>query len=233
MTSKLPTGSIDGRLKSYRSLKYDLIDSSPLAYLISRSKSSWPWCDIGCDDSTSGFDTDADKEAERVETSGRGGDVGSSKPFSNIKGMVDGSARLILGGVSIGKKLLLFPLVGTCLLLPNPANIVDALGVFGRLGCPNSFTSAEDPCRPGRVMAEALDRKAGRPGAWSGSVLACVRTGGMSLILDAAELATRAALSAGLSRFIDIFRKNPHFPDFEVDELAVIPIGADRLSSMG
>jgi len=82
-------------------------------------------------------------------------------------------------------------------------------------------------------MAEVLDRKAGRPGAWSGSVFACVRTGGMSLILDAAELATRAALSAGLSRFIDILRKNPHFPDFEVDELAVIPIGAERLSSMG
>ena len=91
--------------------------------------------------------------------------MGSSKPFSNIKGIVDGSARLILGGVSIGRKLLLFPLVGTCLLLPNPANIEDALGVLGRLGWPNSLTSDTDPWRPGRVMAEALDRKAGRPGA--------------------------------------------------------------------
>jgi len=81
-------------------------------------------------------------------------------------------------------------------------------------------------------MAEALDRKAGRPARWSGSALACVRTGGMSLILDAAELATNAALSAGLSLFIDIFRKKPHFPVLEVEELAVIPIGADRLSSM-
>jgi hypothetical protein len=53
----------------------------------------------------------------------------------------------------------------------------------------------------------------------------------MSLMLDAAELVTRAALSAGLSLFMDIFLKNPHFPVF--DELAVIPIGADRLSSMG
>jgi hypothetical protein len=127
---------MDGRLKSYRSLKYDLIDSSPLAYLISRSESSWPCCDPGkeCDDATSDFDTDADNEVERSETPGRGGDVGSSKPFSNINGIVDGIARLILGGVSIGKKLLLFPLVGALLLLPNPANIVDALGVLGRLG---------------------------------------------------------------------------------------------------
>jgi len=53
----------------------------------------------------------------------------------------------------------------------------------------------------------------------------------MSLMLDAAELATRAALSAGLSLFIDILRKNPHLPVLE--ELAVMPIGADRLSSMG
>lgn len=51
------------------------------------------------------------------------------------------------------------------------------------------------------------------------------------MIFDAAELATSAALSAGLSRFIDIFRKNPHLPD--LDELAVMPIGAEWLSSMG
>lgn len=89
--------------------------------------------------------------------------MGSSNPFSNIKGIVEGMARLILGGVSIGKKLLLLPLVGALLLRPNPPNIDEALGVLGRLGCPNSLTSAIDPCRPGNVMAEALDRNAGRP----------------------------------------------------------------------
>ena len=52
----------------------------------------------------------------------------------------------------------------------------------------------------------------------------------MSLIFDAAELATRAALSAGLSLFIDILRKKPHFPPV-LEELAVIP--PERLSSIG
>ena len=74
--------------------------------------------------------------------------MGSSNPFSNINGTVGGIARLILGGVSIGKKLLLFPLVGLVPPRPNPPNIDIApgvLGVVGRLGCPNSFTSAIDP----------------------------------------------------------------------------------------
>lgn len=116
MTSKLPTGSIEGRLRSYKSLKYDLMDSRPVAYLASR------FC---CSTGSSASECDCCEDTGREELA-EGGEVGSSKPFSNMSGPVDGSARLILGGVSIGKKLLLLPLDGA-LLRPKP-NMDEALG---------------------------------------------------------------------------------------------------------
>lgn len=80
-------------------------------------------------------------------------------------------------------------------------------------------------------MAEAADLNAGRPGGWRGSVLACVSAGGINLRFEAAEFWSSAALSAGLSRFMDILRRKPHFPPV-LDELAVMPLEA-RLSSIG
>jgi hypothetical protein len=77
-------------------------------------------------------------------------------------------------------------------------------------------------------MAEAADLNAGRG---SGSVLACVSAGGINLRLEAAEFWRSAALSTGLSDFIDILRRKPHLPPV-LDELAVMPVEA-RLSSMG
>lgn len=45
-----------------------------------------------------------------------------------IKGDVDGMAMLMLGGVSIGRKLLRFPRDGARLRSDDPSNMDDALG---------------------------------------------------------------------------------------------------------
>lgn len=83
---------------------------------------------------------------------------------------------------------------------------------------PNSSTPTILPLRLGRVNADMAGRSAGRSNECRGSDSVCVMGGGISLILLAAELERVVVLSLDRSRFIDIFRKKPHFPVLVPDE---------------
>lgn len=146
-----------------------------------------------------------------------------------MNGEVDGMEMLIDGTSSTGKKLLGLPFFTPELALargelldgsPADMGIVDDDGV--NVDWPNSVASLIPAFLTGKVIADRLTLMIGRIGAGPTSECACTNGGGMVLRLAEADEASDDALflSDDLSRCIDIFRRNPHFPVFD-DELAV------------